>query len=125
MMVFYLQGILFSLGNSSWDTDRASSVCYSSTEIVDRGSFVETSQTSFVILSFIWIISLNMTNVMTGQFVNGLFDFSKSTFISHCKSGEVSVCSSTIPVTRHRFWVHGCNNSEIFSDTVEKEATHP
>ena len=49
--------------------------------------------------TFIWIICLDMANVMSWQFVDGLFDVSQSIFFPHGQSRKVGMCASSIPVT--------------------------
>ena len=65
---------------------------------------MKTSQPSFVVFSFIRIISFDVTNVMTRQFVDGLFDLSKPSSLSHGKGGEVSVCAGAVPVTLNHIY---------------------
>ena len=98
--VFKISLSVFS--DTSWDTNGAASVSYTSTEVVDWGSFMKTSQTSFVVLSFIRIISLDMTNVMPGQFINGSFNYCQATWLSHGQSWEIAMGTSTVPISLNK-----------------------
>merc|ERR1711894_422331 len=50
---------------------------------------------------------------------------SKTIRLTHGKSREISVGTSTIPISRHWFRIHRNNNSKIFGRTMQQKSAHP
>ena len=63
----------------SGDADAAPTVGNPGGEVMDRGGFVCTGQSSFVILSFIWIVLLDVTDMLLAQLVDGLLNVERIT----------------------------------------------
>merc|ERR1719228_2668971 len=96
------------------DPDTAASVGHTGREVVDGGRLVGSSQTSLIVLSFLRIVCLDVSDVMFGQSVNGIFNCLDPSLLSHGYSREVSVSSSSVPVSRHWLGVEGDDHTEVF-----------
>lgn len=57
--------------------DRFSVIKLTCTEVVDRRGFVTSGQTTFVVLASFGIVGLDVSQMVTAELVDGLFNFTK------------------------------------------------
>ena len=86
---------------------------------------MKTSQTPLVVLAFLGIVSLNVTNVMSGELVDSLLDFYNTVGFPHSLGGEVGVHTGTVPVSGDRLGVQRDHYVKIFGDSVQEIPGHP
>jgi hypothetical protein len=58
--------------------------------------------------TFFWIIGLDVPDVMSGEFVDGLLDLGQASLLPHLQRREIRVGSGSIPITlkfEENFWL--------------------
>lgn len=109
----------------TWNTDGGGTGGNPIGELVDGSGLVESSQTTLVVLSSMWIVVGNVLWVDKGKLVDGRHDLVNSSWVSHLFSGEVGVASGSIPVSLDWFTVEGGDDSKLLSDTLKQVTGDP
>ena len=83
----------------SRDPNGAASISHARRKVMDRGCLVLTRQPPFIVLALVRIICLDVTYMVSGQFINGTFDFRQSILFTHFQRRKICVSSGTISCT--------------------------
>lgn len=70
-------------------------------------------------------VDLHVLDVTLAESLHGLLNVLHATLLTHSLGGDVAVKTGTIPFTGNRLGVEGHDGTELFGDTVKKEAGHP
>merc|ERR550517_2422075 len=107
------------------DPDAAASVGHPGTEVVDAGGLVESSQSPLVVLSLIGVVRHDVFLVVPGEVVDRSLNGLHTSGYPHRVSGEVTVSSSSIPVSGHWLGIKGHHHSEVLGHSAEEISRYP
>ena len=65
---------------------------------MNRGRPVMTSQTTFVILASMWVICLDVSDVMSGELVDGFLNVGQASRLAHRLGREIGMGAGAVPI---------------------------
>jgi len=105
----------------SGDSSRSTSVTNTIAELVNRSSFMSTSQSQIVIRS----VDGDMGKMSLGEEFHGFKDSVITTFVSGGFEREVGVATRTVPITLNRLGFESNINIVFFTDSGQKISCNP
>jgi hypothetical protein len=116
-----LKVTLAVLGALAGDTDRATTVGNTVRELIDVTGLVATGETLLVTLT----VDGNVLNVTGLELLHGGLNNLHTTLGTSGVGGNVGVKTGTVPLTLDGLGLEGDTDTELLSNTVEKETGHP